>query len=405
MQEGAPDVREPPFTGPANHVRHVFTNLQKLGHQVKLIARYDGAIWESDDLVDFNKIKSGELKIGYPRLFESTIRGIQSRLRLPYINYFESLRFSRACQNFASDCELLYERLGWMSFAGGMTAQQMKIPRILEVNNGDFLRELQALGHLPRGIQLRLSVQLMRWSMYQADLIIASGDGHKQKLMELWDVPSQQLVVIENGSELVELLNRDQLKAYQSQLSPREIIKLVYAGAFEPWQGLDILIHAMKQLVDRGCSVFLNLVGDGSEFPKIERLIEEMQLTRFVRLTGPLAMNQLAKILADSDIGIAPYCGWPEYSGLKLFDYKSAGLAIVVSGEDGKPKTIEHNRTGMIVKPCDVDDLADMLYLLVKEENLRRSLGQAAREEAECLHSWDQTALQIEALFDRVLHH
>jgi glycosyltransferase involved in cell wall biosynthesis len=177
---------------------------------------------------------------------------------------------------------------------------------------------------------------------------------------------------------------------------------LVYAGAFEPWQGVDILLQAYKGLIEEGYPVQLTLAGDGSEYSKIIEIVHELNLQSSVRLTGPLNLEKLASILSESDIGLAPYCGWPEYSGLKLFDYKSAGLAIVVSGEDGRPKTIEHNRTGIIVRPCDVEDLKRAIARLVEDSELRRSLGQAAREEAERLHSWEHTVQQIEAAVGRI---
>jgi len=402
LQEGGPDVRKQPFTGPANHVRHVFNNLNLLGHEIRLIARYDGVIWRSDDLKEFSSIDTPELEVGARRKLESLVRGIQAQLKLPYLNYFDSLRFSHACQSHLTGFNLFYERLGWMSLAGGMAAKKMGIPRILEVNNGDFLRELRLLGNLPVGLQLKISVRLMKWSMQQANLLIASGDGHKEKLIELWGIDPDQVVVVENGSELVEMLSRENLQAFATNKSRRDV-RLVYAGAFDPWQGVDVLLRAMRCLVNEGYAIGLTLIGDGIELANIEQLIDELDLRSHVRLTGSLEMEKLAVILAESDIGLAPYCGWPEYSGLKLFDYKSAGLAIIVSGEDSRPKTIEHNRTGLIVRPCDVADLTDALRRLAKDSDLRCSLGQSARLEAEHEHSWSHTVKKIERQFIQVL--
>ena len=53
MQAGVPDMRQLPLSGPANHVKHVFNELHKLGHQVRLVAYMDGKIWQSDDLETF----------------------------------------------------------------------------------------------------------------------------------------------------------------------------------------------------------------------------------------------------------------------------------------------------------------------------------------------------------------
>ena len=76
-----------------------------------------------------------------------------------------------------------------------------------------------------------------------------------------------------------------------------------------------------------------------------------------IEFAGQLAPKQFATLLANSDIAVSPYCGWAEYSGLKIFDYKAAGLAIIASGEGDQPKTLQQGKTGMIVPPCDLTAL------------------------------------------------
>jgi glycosyltransferase involved in cell wall biosynthesis len=90
-----------------------------------------------------------------------------------------------------------------------------------------------------------------------------------------------------------------------------------------------------------------------------------------------------------------------EYSGLKLFDYKSAGLAIIASGQNEQPTAISHGKTGIIVPPCDGNALRDAICRLASDPELRQNLGRAARIEAENLHGWDHTT----ALLDQTLNH
>ncbi len=143
-------------------------------------------------------------------------------------------------------------------------------------------------------------------------------------------------------------------------------------------------------------AVHLDLIGDGSARPEIERFIAEQRLEPYVTLHGFLRIEQAAPILGRSEIGLSPYCGRVEYSGLKLLDYKAAGLATIASGEGGEPAVLQHGRTGWIVPPCDVDRLAEALVTLCDDAPLRRCIGQAARAEAEAEHSWRHTAVQLQ---------
>jgi glycosyltransferase involved in cell wall biosynthesis len=147
----------------------------------------------------------------------------------------------------------------------------------------------------------------------------------------------------------------------------------------------------------------LLLIGAGRGLLEAQELTVELSLAGDVVFAGHLSDQAYAPLLAQADIGLAPYCNWPEYSGLKILDYKAAGLASIVSGRDGQPATIDHGRTGWIVPPCDEDALADAMFRLVTDPALRREMGQTARLDAEALHSWAHTVGRIEQLLTQTL--
>jgi glycosyltransferase involved in cell wall biosynthesis len=128
-----------------------------------------------------------------------------------------------------------------------------------------------------------------------------------------------------------------------------------------------------------------------------------LQLAPNVVLTGRLDIHAVSRQLLRADIGVAPYCGWMEFSGLKLFDYKAAGLAIVASGHDGQPPTLQHGKTAWIVPPCEPEALAEAILRLSDDPELRRAMSRAARLEAEECHSWRHTVIALEQIFAGIL--
>ena len=146
----------------------------------------------------------------------------------------------------------------------------------------------------------------------------------------------------------------------------------------------------------------LYLLGAGPEQQVIEATIKTLGLQDAVTMTGFVDIVTLSRYLADADIGLCPYCGRVEYSGLKLLDYKAAGLATIASGANGQPVVIKDGQTGMIVPPCDETALAEALLALSRDHTLRRQMGSLARIEAEREHSWRHTAQRLEAIFTQV---
>jgi len=404
MQEGVPLIWERPLPGPANHVWQVFKELQRLGHQVRLLVRFDGRLWRSDNLEDFEPVQVPRFDTGLLRFIERMVRGLQSRLHLPYANLFESLRFAEACRQEFGDYDLFFERMGWMGYGGGLAAGWLQKPLVYEVNNGDFITELERLGVAPTGFQRWLAIALMRRAAHRATHVVATGQGHGRRFIEWWEVDPARVSVVENGSELVGLLSREQLPAFHPETDPAQKgITIVFVGAFEPWHGILNLIPAMARVVAEISTARLILIGSGTEWDNIVQLIRQFDMQDRVELTGKLNIHQVADYLAGADIGVAPYCGWMEFSGLKLFDYKAAGLAIVASGQDGQPATLEHGCTAWIVPPCDEEALSEAMIGLASDPEQRRKMGQAARIEAEQFHSWQHTAEQLQRIFAEVL--
>lgn len=400
MQHG-PDIRHASSDGPSAHVLEVIHELRDLGHEVTILLGVDGEIWVSQRPPAFKKVAIDHSGRNPPRLFERGFRRIQSEFNLPYFNLFDSRRFARACRHHLAGVEVLFERMSWMGYGGVMASKQMNRPLFLEYN-GDPLHDLQAKGIAPRGVQLLVNRRLMRATLRQASLVLASGNGWRQQSIVDWELPPDQVVTVENGTSLVGLLDRSQLRSFDDQIGGSGPVRLVYLGGFQPWQGVSILLDVFHRLHSEGLNLELVLIGSGSGHEQARQDVSERGLGDKVQMTGRLDPSQYAELLANADIGLSPYCNWSEFSGLKIYDYKAAGLAIIASGEAEEPAAIEHGRTGWVVPPCDDESLEDALRRLALDRALRTRLGRQARIEAERRHGWDHTARVLENLFIEV---
>lgn len=384
----SPEIRTPPFDGPANHIRHIIHEWREMNHRVRFIGGINSIYWKSDDLKNFEPIENQQKKI-----LERSLRKIQTITHLPYLNFFESSHFSRIILNQLEDIDCLYERASWMSYGGLLISKKMDIPLILEFN-GDPLLDLKSKGQLPRGVQLAISSSLFRFTLTRATHLIASGQGWKNNLIEKWKISPEKINVVENGTILVNLLCRENLANFQEKPS-QSPIKIAYLGGFYPWHGTKIAVNAFHELIREGINAQFVMIGDGSDLEDTKRVASSLGIEEKVVFTGTLPPEKYANILAGCHIGLSPYCGWSEYSGLKLFDYKAAGLAIIASGQNGQPETLVHNKTGLIVPPCDEKALISAMKLLAKDRNFTVALGRQARFEAEAKHTWRHSAENI----------
>ena len=401
MQEGVPNIYYKPLSGPANHVVSVIQELRDAGHEVLLLYKLDSKFFVSGDQEKFTALEIHFFGRRFLRVIERVIRRIQSELRLPYANFFESLRFAFAIRQVLSNCDIYYERMGWLGYGGTIASRWLSIPLVLEVN-GDHIDEFKSRGMIVQGNQQRLSRFIMKEMTKYPAHVVASGEGWREKFIDRWNVEPSKVSVIENGSSVVDLLKSEDLRNFKP-VDPADTIQVVYCGGFESWYGLPFLVQAVRRAIRAGCNLHATLIGSGAEQDQISELIQSLGLEVHFTLTGQMGLKQLAGQLAQANVGVAPYCNRVEFSGLKLLDYKAAGLATIVSGKGNQPRIITHGRTGLIVPPCDEVALADAIIYLSENPKLVEEMGRQARHEAEQMHRWKNTAAELVELFSSVL--
>src|ERR687896_98468 len=161
----------------------------------------------------------------------------------------------------------------------------------------------------------------------------------------------------------------------------------VFAGRIRPWHGIETVAAAWRLLGD--VAPVLVIAGEAGE---ASGLLEEVGAV----LLGPIPHRQVPAVLAEADIGLAPYAREAplHLSPLKLFEYMGAGLASV-AGE--LPATHELVSAGqaLLVPRGDPEALAAAVAGLTVDAPRRQRLGRTARALVAGAHSWRHRARRL----------
>ena len=79
-----------------------------------------------------------------------------------------------------------------------------------------------------------------------------------------------------------------------------------FIGSFVDYEGIWLIVLAAAELLERGVEVQVRLVGDGSEYPRVEKLVDEMGLADHVMLTGRVPHDQVIREYEEIDILVYP---------------------------------------------------------------------------------------------------
>jgi glycosyltransferase involved in cell wall biosynthesis len=386
--------RTPAVSASVLHVTAVVRALQRRGHLVRTMTlAADRPRW-SDDLETWTMCDPP----ADPAVSESAIRALQRRLRLPYLNLFDSERFARACVASLSASDVLYERFWIMNSGGVMAAHRLGIPIVLEVN-GDVLEEYDGLGiALSRSQRFALE-RLNRWIFRRATHIVTVSEPLRSRTIERWRLADDKVTVVPNGAD-VERFARPPADATPAATEDRQII--VFVGSFKPWHGLVALVSAFAELVPRHPQARLLLVGDGPLRDEIESRVAALAPSDRIEFTGAVPHEQIPALLARSAIAVLGRDRWAFASPLKLFEYMAAGKAIAAPAAPNIREILEDSVSGLLYDPGDQHSLVETLDRLLRDSELRARLGAEAKRLALERYTWAATVERLEEVFRRV---
>ena len=188
--------------------------------------------------------------------------------------------------------------------------------------------------------------------------------------------------VILNGVDL-DFWRRPQRKEHASGTST-----VVSVGRLERVKGTDVLVRAFGKVVQQLPGVRLEVIGEGSLRPELERLIQELGLDRHVVLKGSMSPQSVRARLHQADVLAMPSRN--EAFGLAALEGMAAGLPVVASETGGIPELV--GEAGVLVPPNDPPALAKALVGILTDDALRRRMADAAVRRAE-LFSWERSAV------------
>lgn len=210
------------------------------------------------------------------------------------------------------------------------------------------------MGHLSTTSRLfRVLTSLESWLYQRADRIVVLAPGVVAELTGR-GVNPEKIAVIPNAADPDYFRVDEASDELRKELGFTKLT-VIYAGAHGPANGLGLVLDAAAEL--RDLSVEIVLVGDGISREELrERALRE-KLDN-VRFLGPVAKEQMPKLLAASDIGLHCLADVPLFrygvSPNKIFDYMAAGLPVLTNTPGEVTELVDGADAGVAVEPTRI---------------------------------------------------
>lgn len=249
----------------------------------------------------------------------------------------------------------------------------------------------------------RFLARIRRQELYclmNADQVITGSEATRRYITSL-GVPVETITVIPAP---VDLSPYTQAAMGRPDASP---MKLIYLGSQLGYQGLTTLLRAL-QLALRQTDVRLTVVGPRHPEwqPPLEDLIEDLKLKGKVEFQPPVGHDDVHKIVALADAGVAPLDpverNTVQGGALsKVAEYLAGGRPVIASDLEVARELIPEG-AGAFFPPGDYKALAEVLVSLGTHPEQRVAMGAAASKQAPARFDGAKARTRLVELYEKL---
>ena len=180
---------------------------------------------------------------------------------------------------------------------------------------------------------------------------------------------------------------------------------IAYMGRLSAEKDIDMVLRAFAALQQLQTSTErertkLVLIGDGPERAALEALAAKLHIGSRTVFTGFLRKKALSDELRRHDVFVT--ASRSENMPVSVLEAMATGLPVVAVDALGMPELVRDGQNGFVVAPSDAAAMAERFALLLRDDSLRKTFGEASR-----LYAQEHDPLAVaglhEALYETVL--
>jgi glycosyltransferase involved in cell wall biosynthesis len=232
-----------------------------------------------------------------------------------------------------------------------------------------------------------------RWIIRSSDQLIAVSEMVRQHAINLGAAPNK-VVVIPNGVDIDLFQPKEQMPN-----NPTRARRVAFVGRLIFNKGIQYLVEAAPYVLKQAPATEFIVVGDGPLRNTMIRRCKELGVLSSFSFLG--LVPSVADVLKECQIFVRP--SLTEGMPLTILEAMSCGLPVLVTKNMGVNNIVIPGKTGVLLDPGNVRQLASSLVELINNYELCQELGHNARLLVEECYSWERTANATLAVYKESL--
>jgi glycosyltransferase involved in cell wall biosynthesis len=186
--------------------------------------------------------------------------------------------------------------------------------------------------------------------------------------------------------------------AIRQQLKTNGESVILYAGTFEPYQGIDLFIQSSAKVIEHNKHVRFVLVGGKPEqVNQYKKMVNELRLDNYFVFTGSVLPEEVPAYIDACDVLVSPRVSGNN-TPLKIYSYLRSGKPIVATNHITHTQVLD--RDVAVLAECDPASFSDGVLAVLNDENYRTRLATNAQRLAEEKYSYEAYLRKTKSVYE-----
>jgi glycosyltransferase involved in cell wall biosynthesis len=365
-------VRFYPFIGGVeNYVYYSSKELVKLGHNVKVICANE-PLTKKEEIVEGIKVK----RLSYLGKIANT-------------NITPSLPFVISKEDF----DIIHTHIPtpWSADWSNIFSKLKRKPLVVTYHNdiiGNGFADYIARFYNSTALKLLLN---------QADKIIITQPNYLRSSLYLEDY-SDKVEVIPNGVDV------EKFRPINVAKEKNTIFFLSLLDEFHQYKGLDYLLKALIKVKREIPDIKLIVGGKGVLLDHYTNLANEYGLKDNVEFHGLIPDEKIVEYYNKCSVFVLPsISSKQEGFGIVVLEALACETPVISTEIVGAAADVKKSKSGIIIPPKDVDELADAIITMVSDDHKLKEMGKNGRIFVEKSYTWYKVAKMMENVYKELL--
>jgi len=233
-------------------------------------------------------------------------------------------------------------------------------------------------------------------------LIITDDGTRGDEVARMLNVPSERVKYWMNGVDFLRNVKKDVNSLREELGIPLQAHVIISVCRLTKWKGVDRIIQAVPAIAVADSNVKVIIIGDGEERENLEKLTDALGVKNLVDFLGAMVHEDVEKYMRIADLYVSLY----DFSNLSssLLEAMACGVCIVTLNSGKTSQLITHGINGILIGYDDLRKLPSIINRLLNDDNMRRELGNQARQYAlKNFSTWDERVNMEVELIEHLL--